>query len=167
MTWSMGELESQEQWVRGAEGRGVGPGGAGSNDTGKQASRAPGAGTPGAGRLQMMTPSSGRTGTGEKTADTRRPGRWDVVTQSCACAGPGLGHASRLLLRPWPGGGGLSNYHRGPRKRSRGRRKRRGSTSLRLRRRYRRHGAQRALLDHRTPSTARDLRGWGLGGRGA
>lgn len=99
MTWSMGELESQEQWVRGAEGRGVGPGGAGSNDTGKQASRAPGAGTPGAGRLQMMTPSSGRTGTGEKTADTRRPGRWGVVTE-LRVRGPGAW--ARLPTPPPP-----------------------------------------------------------------
>lgn len=132
--------------------------------------------------LQTVTPSRTHRNAGAETADSWCPGRRRLVTErvrgpgragcgvglrSRGRAGAGAGHASHLLLRRWPGGGGgLCKRHEGPRLRS-GRRKRRGCASLRVRRRCRPHGAQRALLDHRTPSMARDARGRGQGGRGA
>ena len=109
----------------------------------------------------------------------RGPGRGNSgrVTQRSggrAAPGAGIGDARarggarrRLLLRAGPGGRGLSRQLLvGFRKRSSRRKKRGGREAPRVQRRRSPHGAQRALLDHRTPSTARAWRVWGRGGRG-
>lgn len=99
------------------------------------------------------------------TAGARGPGRRNsrrVMPRSGGRAAPGAGKgdarapgaglAARLLLRAGPGGRGFSRQLVGLRKRSSWRKKRGGWAAPRVQQRRSPHGAQRALLDHRTPS---------------
>lgn len=108
-------------------------------------------GAPGSRHWRAATKSSGRarnpaSGTGDARA-------------------PGAGHAARLLLRAWRGGGGLPPLHRSQEEEQEEEETRGPGGSQGAAARPP-HGAQRALLDHRTPSTARARRGWGRGGPG-
>lgn len=116
-----------------------------------------------------LTATAGARGPGRRNSRRVMPrsgGRAAPEAGKGDARAPGAGLAARLLLRAGPGGRGLSRQLVGLRKRSSWRKKRGSWAAPRVQQRHSPHGAQRALLDHRTPSTARAWRVWGRGGRG-
>lgn len=146
MTWSMGEVGSPETVGARRLGREAWDLGALADDDTKQRA----CGDPGG-----------------NTASTRGPGRWRTVTRARARAGGlGTGGARGPGRGTPPGSSPRPAWRqrppqppRRPQEEERKEEETQGPCCCP-------HGAQRALLDHGTPSTARDPRGWGRGGRG-
>ena len=115
-------------------------------------------------QLGCRNPGAGTERTRYRGAEGARA--WEPGAGTGDARAPGAGLAAWLLLPARPGRRGLSwqllrSQEEEP---GRGGRSARSRAAPRVQRRRRPHGAQRALLDHRTPSTARARRSWGRGG---